>query len=152
MITFQKELFKDIMHELPPLFAMHYDEVALDKHAIQLNPAWSQYLAMDSNGVLNIVTVRNGLELIGYYFAIVWPHLHYAQSLTAHSDMFWVKPDYRKELNGFIYVELFRHVEKMLKGMGVQKHYVMTKVHKDASILMKRLGYKFIEKIFTRLL
>ena len=36
--------------------------------------------------------------------------------------------------------------------VGVQKHYVMTKVHKDANILMKRLGYKFIEKIFTRLL
>ena len=147
MITFQKEFFLTLMPELPPLFLAHYEEVALDKEHMVLQPAWKQYINLETAGVLHILTVRRDGRLIGYHFNLCYPHLHYADVLCSFSDMFFLRPEYRK---GWLGVKMFIENEKMLKTLGVKKMFVMTKVHIDVRKIMKRLNYTFIERIFSK--
>lgn len=135
------------MPELPALFQEHYDEVALDKENMKLNPAWGRYIELELSGILHILTVRKDGGLIGYHFNLVYPHLHYADVLCSFSDMFFLRRDCRR---GFAGVKLFLENEKMLRALGVRKCFVMTKVHVDVRKIMKRLKYKFIERIFAK--
>lgn len=146
-ITFQKEWFLTLMPELPTLFLEHYEEIALDKEHMVLNPGWKQYVNLETAGVLHILTARDEGKLIGYHFNLCYPHLHYSDVLCSFSDMFFMLPLYRK---GYTGVNMFIANEKMLKELGVKKMFVMTKVHKDMRPVMKRLKYKFIERIFSK--
>lgn len=148
-ITFQKEPFTGLIPELPELWGRHWDEVALDKEAVPLAPDWAGYTELERVGMLHIMTARADGKLIGYYFAIVRPHLHYRHTLHAFSDIFIILPEYRRGLAGY---QLFRETEKMLKALGVRKTYVVTKVHIPLKMLMKRLGYRFIERVYSKLL
>lgn len=148
-VTFQKEPFANLIEELPELWRRHWDEVALDKEAVPLAPAWGEYMELARLGMLHIMTARANGKLIGYYFALVRPHLHYRHTLHGWSDIFIILPEYRKGLTGY---KLFRETEKMLRELGVQKNYVMTKVHFPLKLLMRRLGYRFIERTYSKLL
>lgn len=154
MITFQKEAFKSIMPELPALFAEHWEHVALDKKQIQLEPDWEGYLKYEEMGILHVLTVRDDGCLLGYCFALVMNNLHYKSTKMAWSDIFWLSPYYRRSGWGMLTVgyKLFRNYDTMLKSLGVRKSFIMTKVHLPLRILMKRLGYKFIEEIHAKLL
>ncbi len=149
VIAYQKETWAKLLPELPALFVMHWQEVGLDREKIPLDPDWERYALLEAQGILHMVTARDDGILIGYYVALVLPHLHYKSSRTAFSDIFFIHPEYRRGLTGY---KLFLETEKMLKKLGVQKSYVMTKQHLPLNILMKRLKYRFIEKIYTKLL
>lgn len=148
-ITYQKEWFSKIMPELPEIFLEHWKEVGLDRDKVPLDPDWNRYVFMEAQGFLHVTTARDDGRLIGYYVAIIMPHLHYKTSLTAFSDIFYLRPEYRFGLTGY---RLFTETEKYLKLLHVQKSYVMTKAHLPINIIMKRLKYKLIERIFTKLL
>lgn len=146
-ITFQKEAFFKLMPELPPLFYEHWKATELDPDIMQLDIDWIRYLKMEAAGVLHIMTARLDRDLVGYYFAIVVPRIHCKGALTAYSDMFWVTPLARKGWTG---VKLFTYTEKMLRDLGVRKSYIVTKVHLPLTILLKRLKYKFEEKLHAK--
>jgi hypothetical protein len=152
MLSYQKELFIDLMPELPEIFYKHWQDIALDKDKIPLNPAWNEYMRVEANGMLHICTARDEGRLIGYVFTLVHPHLHYKQSLTAYTDLMYLRREYTKGFGIFRYAGLIRHSEKMLRDLGVQKRYLMTKVYHDLTPLFERLGYRFIEKISAKLL
>ena len=149
MITFQKESWLKLTPELPAIFHEHWLEIGLHHKQIPLEPDWERYAKMDLEGVSHMMTVRDDGILVGYYHAIVMPHLHYKSSLTAWSDLIYLHPLYRRGLTGY---KLLRQAEKMLKGLGVQRSYVMTKAHLPINILMKRLKYRLVERTFTKLL
>ena len=139
--------------ELPFLFEAHWRAIASDKGVIKLEPAWDQYLAMEQAGQLHVMTVRDGSALVGYFFAKVCPHLHYASSLTAWSDIFFILPQFMKGLAGGVRLRrLIREVEKMLGALGVQKVYIVSKKAHDLSRLLDREGYRFVELVHTKLL
>lgn len=146
-ITYQREWFIKIMPELPALFLKHYDEIALDKNKMELDPAWIQYVNLESAGVLHVLTMRVDGVLAGYYFNLVYPHLHYSKILCSFGDMFFIDKKYRTPWR---YVKLFVENEKFLRSIGTKKVFVMTKVHRDFRPVMKRLKYRFIERIFSK--
>ena len=152
MLSYQKERFVDIITELPEIFYKHWDEIALDKDTIPLNPAWDEYTRLEAIGVLHVTTARDEGRLAGYIFSLVHPHLHYKQSLTAYTDLMYLRREYTRGFGVFRYASLIRHSEKMLRDLGVQKRYLMTKVYHDLTPLFARLGYRFIEKISAKLL
>lgn len=137
------------MPELPTLFTEHWKEVALDKDIIELDPDWQGYVLLEVRGILHIITARANGKLIGYYFALVMPNLHYKAVKMSWSDIFFILPEYRRGLTG---LKLFTETEKMLKSLGVRKSYVMTKVHLPITIIMKRMAYRFIERIYAKIL
>lgn len=146
-LDFNKESFFAIMGELPPIFLEHYKEIALDQGRMPLQPAWQRYIELEQSDILHILTVRHKGRLVGYHFNFVYPHMHYASTLCSFSDMFFILPQYRQGFNG---IKFFIENEKMLKVIGVKKMFVMTKVHKEVQPVMKRLKYKFIERIFSK--
>lgn len=158
MITFQKELFVDIQRELPDLFYPHWEEVALDKAYIFLNPDWDKYLFLEKIGTLHIIAARDNGKLIGYYFGLVQTHLHYAHSLTAHTDIFYLAPPYRK---GYIGVKLFTEAERMVRDLRAEKWYVASKLHAtphgrrktlNVKPIFDHLGFVQAENLYTKLL
>lgn len=147
-ITFQKELFLEVMPEFPELFMAHYDEIALDKAQMPLNPAWKQYVNLESAGVLHVLTMRADGKLVGYFFNLAYPHLHYSDILCSFSDMFYIARGYRR--GGWGYIKMLLANEAMLRDIGVQKIFVMTKIHKSMVAVMKRLKYTAIEYINSK--
>lgn len=134
------------------LFRQHWAEIALNQDKVPLDPNWDQYFAYDLADILNVLTVRADGVLVGYLFVLVFPHLHYASTAFAHTDIFWLAPPYRE---GWAGVRMFREMEKHLKVRGVKVVAVNVKLHFEAERgtlgpIFKRLGYKPIETVYSK--
>lgn len=146
MLTAQVESLTDRLHELKPLFPMHWEELALNKDKVPLDPQYEVYLRRDEMGEVLFLTVRKDGELIGYFVGFVAPGLHYRTCLTLTMDIFYVVPAHR----GRVGVLLFNAVEKEAKRRGVQRMFMGSKLHKDVSWLFERLGYEPCEMYHTK--
>jgi len=126
---------------------MHWDEIALDKEKIKLNPDIDTFQFLEDCDHLHIITLRDDGKLVGYHASIVRSHLHYKDSLTAYVDMYFVHPDYRK---GRVGIDLFKYAEKSLSARGCERVYTGTKLHKDMGVLLSRLGHKETERLYVK--
>ncbi len=146
MITAQVERLTERLEEMKPLFPLHWEELALNKDRVPLDPQYDVYLERDSRGEVLFVTLRELGELVGYFVGFVVPGLHYRTCLTLTTDIFYVRPDKR----GRCGVKLFREVEREAKRRGVKRMFVGSKCHKDASWLFERLGYTEVERYYSK--
>ena len=149
MVTYQIEKFEDIYLDIQQIFDDHWEEVALDKEAIKLNPDYDKYIMLSKTDILHMVTAREDNKIIGYHISVIYPHIHYKDSLTCFTDIFFIVKEKRK---GFTGIKLLKFMEESVKAKGVQKIYMGTKLHIDISLLLERLNYKQIEKIFTKVI
>jgi len=149
MIEYKEETFDQVIDEIKPLLEDHWEEIALNKEVIKLNPNYEMYEKLCNSGVMRIVTARNDGKLIGYCICIIAYNLHYKDSLTATNDIFFISKDYRKGSTG---VKLFIKNEEILKSYGVQRLIMNTKVHQDVGAIFERLGYKQTERVFGKLI
>lgn len=149
MITFSVESWSDVVEEMKPLWPAHWEEVAMNKDQIKLNPDYKSYEAYEKSGALHIVVMRENGKVAGYHISIVRTHLHYADSLNAFTDVYYIEKEHRKGLAG---IKLFREVEDTLKARGVQKIFTGTKKHLDMSKLLEYMGYVSTETLFTKML
>ena len=148
MIKLQVEALSEaLIMEIMPLLDKHYNELALDQEHVKLNPIWSRYAAAAVADELLVVTCRKEGVLLGYFVGFVSPSLHYETCLTCAMDIFYIDKEYRK---GSLGIKLFRKVEKELRGLGVQRWIVGSKVHADASKLFERLQFGKIETIYSK--
>lgn len=147
MITYREEKYSDILEEILELYPHHYEEVGMDKEYIPLDPDIGQYLALEEQGILHLLTVRDNEKLVGYHKAFIVPHIHFKSTLVAYTDLYFLMPEYRK---GFTGINFFKILEGKLKKLGVKKIYTMTKVKKDNSALFNRLGYTLAEYAYTK--
>lgn len=145
-ITAQVESLTERLEEMKPLFPGHWAELALHKDQVPLDPQYDIYLARDALGEVLFVTLRELGELVGYFVGFVAPGLHYRTCLTLTLDIFYVRPDKR----GRCGVKLFRTVEAEAKRRGVQRMFVGSKCHADASWLFQRLGYEEVERYYSK--
>lgn len=149
MITYKQEFYKDLRHDLPGLIQMHYNEIALNKDIIKLNPDWDAYQKMEAQGFTRAFTARDGDKLVGYAVFVVTTALHYKDHLFACNDIFYLHPEYRK---GFVGYKLLKNAMGWLKDDGVTKVHFNTKVHKPLDALFERLGCTLIENIYAKVL
>lgn len=148
MLTTHVEIFMDSIEELKKVIPLHYEELALNKDKVPLEPMWEIYEIRENNGQLIYITLRENGILIGYFIGIIAPGLHYRACLTCHMDIFYVHPKHRHKRGGLI---LFKAVEKELKRRGVQRIYVGHKTHMpDAGRLYMALGYKKVETNYSK--
>ena len=148
------ERFMAIAKELPPLFKKHHAEIALNREAIPLDPDWDRYYNADLAGMLRCLTVRVRGVLVGYIFVVVSPHLHYASTVFAQTDIFWLDPAWRQ---GWLGIRMFKQMEETLREWGVKVIYVNAKLHFMAERgtigkLFERLGYKPTEMLYSKVL
>lgn len=149
MLTAQPEPFPPFLEEVKPLLPLHWQELALNKEDVPLSPQFDEYLSRDAKGMVLTVALRDAGKLVGYFVGFVAPGLHYSTCLTLHLDIFWIHPDHRGQMGG---VKLFKAVEAEAKRRGVQRMFVGSKVHQDASFLFERLGYDKVETVYSTML
>lgn len=137
-----------ILPELEKLFPEHYEELSVTKE-YPLNPDYESYRMMAQAGLLRTITCRADGELIGYVVFFIRPHMHYKDCITAYEDIYFVKKEWRK---GRVGIRLFKYAEQVLKERGINRIIINTKVHLDNSSLFEYLGYKHIEKMYSKLI
>lgn len=146
MLTAMPEPFPAFLEEVKPLLPDHYAELALDQDRVPLAPQYDIYLQRDARGEVFCIAMRSEGELVGYFVGFVAPGLHYSTCLTLTLDIFWLKPEHRGKAGGVI---LFKAVEAEAKRRGVQRMFVGSKAHLDASWLFERLGYTKVETYYS---
>jgi GNAT superfamily N-acetyltransferase len=147
MITCHIESFEERLDELKVLLPAHYEELALNKEHVPLSPAYSVYIERERAGQLLFVTLRDAGEMVGYFIGFIAPGLHYSTCLTCTMDIFFVRADKRKGSAG---VRLFRFVEAELRRRRVQRWFMGSKIHADASALFKRIGAAPVETYYSK--
>lgn len=148
-ITYQQESVVSFKESATSILEQHWEEIALNKHAIKLNPDWDAYFDLEDKGLLKIFTARSDNKLVGYFVVICRNHLHYKDHLFAFNDVLYLHKDYRKGLTG---AKLMKFAESFLKKDGVSVLVVNTKRHKPFDILLSWLGYNHVENVYTKLL
>ena len=147
MIIFAEESAYDLIDEIKPLIAEHWEEIARNKDAIKLNPDFSAYKALQELGVLHIATARDDGELIGYSISIITPNLHYQDHLFAVNDILFIKKSYRK---GRVGLKLFKYMEECYRKRNVSVVHIHSKCAHDFAGLMEYLNYSHIEKVYEK--
>ena len=149
VITYQQEFLATCRNDAQPLLERHWGEIALNRDFIRLNPDWDAYEELEASGALKIFTARKDGRLIGYFAVLVRRHLHYVDHLFAFNDVLFLDSEYRR---GFVGAKLMRFAESCLKEDGVSVMIVNTKTHKPFDSLLRWLGFKHIENIYSKVL
>jgi hypothetical protein len=147
MITFNVEPFMAQLEELKKIFPLHWAELALNRDKVPLDPMYEIYAQRESAGQLLFIVARDAGEIIGYFIGFIAPGLHYKTCLTCTMDIFYVKKEKRTGSAG---VRMFRFVEKELKRRGVDRWFMGSKVHADASALFERIGAHKVEIYYSK--
>jgi hypothetical protein len=147
-ISFQRESWATLEQDGQELFRMNYEELGLDHDKIKLSPDSERFLEVEAKGLLHIITAR-APRLVGYHISALLPHMHYREAgQMAYTDAYFVHPDYRNGCGAKLLLE----VERTLRERGASKFYMSTKIHSDNGPLLEALGYRFTDKIFTKVL
>jgi hypothetical protein len=151
-LKFKWERFGAIHEELVPLFKRHYDEVALDKDIVPLDPDWNYYFGIDKLGLLQILTARSVLNgrLAGYIFNVIGTHNHYKSTRFCNTEMFWLHPTFRK---GWQPVRMFKENLKGLEVFGVEIATISFKLNFEngrVGRFLARLGYEPTDIVMRR--
>lgn len=149
MVTYAVEPWHSFKAESLCLWKSHWEEVAINQAEIKLAVDYAQYDALDSCGALHVLVARSAGKIVGYWLGIIRPHLHYKDSLTAFTDVYYIDPAHRR---GRVGIQLFKEAEKSLKARGCQKVFTATKKHLDMGAIFRRLGYVETETVYTKLI
>ena len=146
-MTYHTELWPDVLDELKQHWPAHWEEVATHKDKIPLDPNYAEYERLHLSGQLHVTVARCEGKCIGYLVAIVRTHLHYAHSLSAFFDLYYIEPKHRLWMTG---VKLFAEAELALKARGVKRMFTGTKLSKDAGKIFQRSGWEEAERLFVK--
>lgn len=150
-ITFHVEPWTAFKTEAADLFVKHWKEVALNQDAIPLDIDFATLDAFDAHGCLHLVVARDDDGTIaGYWLGVLRPHLHYRNSLTAYTDVFYIRQESRKDVWAFLHMLAF--VERTVKAKGAERLFISSKAHKDLSPIFEHAGMTRTEVLYTKLL
>lgn len=146
MLTAQIENFSDVIEEAKPLLEKHWEELAVFKNKMPLDPNYEIYFAREARGETLLGTLRSDGALVGYWMNFVAPGLHYKSTLTMTMDILWVHPDHRGSLGG---VRLSECIKKEAARRGVKLWYAGSKNHKAIAWFLTGLGMEKVEEYFA---
>ena len=147
MPKFQQEFLATCADEAQYLIELHWQEIAVNKHKIKLNPHWDAYAELESENQLRIFTARQDGELIGYFVVILGVNLHYKDHVFAVNDVLYLRKDWRR---GFTGVKLVKFAEQCLKADGVSVLTINTKTHQPFDKLMEYLRFNMVERVYQK--
>lgn len=149
VLKYQQEFLNQVEDDSKYLLELHWNEVALNKDHIKLNPDWESYYELEQRGKLRVFTARNRGTLVGYFVVIVNSNLHYKDHLFAANDIIYLHKDYRK---GFTGIKLIKFAEECLKEDGVSVLAINTKVHQPFDVVLERLNFSMVERVYSKYL
>lgn len=147
MITYQVETWDEYFKDCQELWKEHYDEIAVNKDGMPMEPNIPSYIQLEKEGILHILTVRENGKMIGYHVSFVRTHIHYASVLCAFGDAYFLTAGKRK---GMVGVKLIREFEKSVKKRGVKKLFSGTKKSINRLRVYEYLGWSSTEDLVTK--
>lgn len=141
------EKVSDLQEEVQPLLDLHWEQIALNKDKIKLNPDWQRYIALNEAGLLFCYSAREDKKLVGYFVVIASTSMHYSDHTFGICDIIFIHPDYR---GGSAGIKLIKFAEAHLKSIGVSTLAINTKLHAPFDALLDRLQYTCIERVFCK--
>ena len=148
-MEFAIENLAKVRHEIEPLLEQHWQEIALNKDIIKMNPDWEAYARLDAVNSLRIYTARKDNELMGYFVVLVSKSLHYRDHLFANNDVIFLSKSARKGLTG---VKLIKYAIESLAAEGITKLHINTKAHQPFDAILERLKFEAIERVYSLVL
>ena len=148
-LKYQQEFLSQVQTECQSLIELHWEEIALNKDKIKLNPDWEAYYSLEDQGKLKIFTARDGNKLVGYFVVLLGNNIHYKDHLFASNDVIYLHKDYRK---GFAGIRLIKFAEACLKEDGVSVLIINTKVHQPFDKILDRIGFNLTERAYSKYL
>lgn len=148
MITIQSESWKDYFSDpaLWGLWSLHYSTFKpIHDDRMPFGPDTQSYEAHEAAGELEILTVRNDGELIGYCLAVVRRHKHY-NCLCAFEDSYFLHPDFR---GGGTASKLIDRMNEVCRRRGAVKIYWMTKLLFNLGLLFQRKGAEHQDDVYA---
>lgn len=146
-MKFEREEYSEsLIEEMRPLWQEHYNEIALYKD-IPLNPNLLVYAGCAAAETLRIFTARDSSRLVGYQIFFVSPHPHYQQSIHAVQDIVYLSQAVRQGMNGYRFI---KWCDDQLQKEGVQVVNQHIKAAHDFGVLLRRMGYRLQDLIYTR--
>ena len=147
MISYQEESFYDVIDEIKPLLEKHWEEIAIYKDKIKLNPNYDQYKVLQDNGMMHIATARDDEKLVGYFITFIVPNLHYQHIKTASNDILFLAPEYRKTLVGY---GMIKFAVQKLSEMDIDIISIHEKKEHSLAPVMKRLKFEHKENTYMK--
>lgn len=147
MITYQEEDLNDFLEEAKQILAVYYKDL-VPEHELPFDPHYEQYLAAQDQGNLVCVTCRSDGSLVGFVLFFLTPYLYSRRHRIAIEDWYYLSEPYRRGMTG---IRLLKEAEKVLKFYGTTIINVVCKAHQDRTTLYERLGYRYTEKHFSKL-
>lgn len=148
-MEFALENLANVRREIEPLLQKHYDEIALNKDIIKLNPDWEGYSRLDAINALRVYTARKDGKLVGYFVVIVSKSLHYRDHLFANNDIIFLAKSARRGLTG---MKLIKYAVEALRAEGITKLHINTKAHQPFDPILERMGFEEIERVYSLVL
>jgi predicted GNAT superfamily acetyltransferase len=131
------------------LFERHYEEVALHKDVMQLDPSWDHYYALEEQGMLLVLGVFVDQVLVGYSVNFFDGHLHHQQSQVCYNDLLFVDPSHRR---GRLGLRLVHATEDAARQRGACLILWQAKPHTALDTLLLRQGYGVQDIIYSKAL
>ncbi len=147
MITYQEEIFEDIIEEIKPIIITHWKEIEINKDNIKLDCDWDRYIQLDELGMLSTVSVRSDGVLIGYITTFIIEHLHYKTHTFADVDAMYIALEYRGTGIGR---ELCNYAEDICKDKGVSIIMQHVKLTHNFGSLLEGIGYTKVEEMYSK--
>jgi len=148
-MEFAIENLAKVRHEIEPLLEQHWQEIALNKDIIKMNPDWEAYARLDAVNSLRIYTARKDDQLMGYFVVLVSKSLHYRDHLFANNDVIFLSKSARKGLTG---VKLIKYAIESLAAEGITKLHINTKAYRPFDVILERLKFEAIERVYSLVL
>lgn len=150
MIDYKAEQFSNILFDFNNLLTDHMNEVNyIVANGGKFEPDYEQYIKGQKVGFFELITATDDDVLVGYIVFMVCPHIRFKSTITASEDLYYVKPEYRRQ---GIATQLFAKMEETLKKRNVEYIFATAKSYEDRSGLLKQSGYvqrenQFVKKI-----
>jgi hypothetical protein len=149
LIEFKQEFLSQVEEECQELIRLHWEEIALNKGKIKLNPDWESYYEAEKQNKFKVFTARSSGTLVGYFAVFIGSNPHYKDHLFAANDVIYLHKDFRKGMTG---VKLIKFAEACLKQDGVSVLSINTKTHQPFDLILSRLGFNLIERVYSKYL
>ena len=109
------EHLSDMLDQISPLHAAHYEETEAEYLDDEFNPNYQAYMDMEKDGRFVCFTVRLGWKVVAYLQYYIFRDLHTQRVLQAREDALYVTPLARGQK---IAPQLLAYAEDALKTLG----------------------------------
>lgn len=139
---------------LHDLLRAHWDELAVHKEAMPLDPDFERFRQLGDMGLFRVWAAMDGPTLVGYMGWFIQPHIHYRSTLTAVEDLFLLSASYRRGLTGY---RFFATAIDALRELGVKRVVLHTKTHFEQergglARFFERLGFEHTDDLYSRMI